>query len=352
MEHHRSAFVGAAIAAGISADIDQGSARPIPRSGARPMNDLGISSGMLLTGAIALAALIVSSIIRFATLRFRPSEKSSERIASLKSWWCVALLVIGAAVGGRLAIVALMGMVSLLAMHEFVSLPKSVPLRRSVRISTYVLVVTSYVMLGAGFVDQFVCLTPLLAVAVPGVTLIASGTADDAVNQIARASFATLVTIALGHAALLAYLPLESNPVAGPAGWFLFLVATTQINDIAQALVGRRIGRMRITQVSPAKTWEGFVGGVVIAVVVAVGLSRLLTPMSVSQTIVASLLISIAGLLGDLNMSLVKRDAGVKDSGTLVPGQGGILDRIDSLTFTAPAFYYFIVAAHSVGESW
>ncbi len=309
------------------------------------MNNLGISSGMLWTAAIALAALIAGTIIRLAALQVHPDEKRSERIASLKSWWCVAILVLAASVGGRLVIVVLMGMISVLAMREFLSLAMTRRSRRGIRIGAYVLLVVSYVMLAIGLVDWFVCAVPLLAFTIPSVTLIASGRADDAVNQIARTSFATLVTTyALGHAALLACLPPESNLVAGPAGWFLFLVATTQVNDIAQALVGRRIGRRPLTRVSPGKTWEGFVGGAAITIVVAVGLNRLLTPMSVNETIVASVLISIAGLLGDLNISLVKRDAGVKDSGTLIPGQGGILDRIDSLTFTAPAFYYFVQA--------
>lgn len=308
------------------------------------MNDLGIPSGVLWTAAMAFAALFTGTIIRMTIQRFRPTERSSEHIASLKSWWCVAALVLAASLGGRLTMIMLMGIISLLALREFVSLPLT-PLRRSVRMGAYVLVVASYLALATGLVDWFVSLLPFLAVAVPSVTLIISGNPSDAVTQIGRTSFAVLVTTyALGHAALLTCLPPESNSVAGPAGWFLFLVATTQINDIAQALAGRRFGRTRLTQVSPSKTWEGFVGGAVFTVVIAVGLSRLLTPMGLNQAIVASALISIAGLLGDLNMSLVKRDAGVKDSGMLIPGQGGILDRIDSLTFTAPAFYYFAQA--------
>jgi phosphatidate cytidylyltransferase len=160
----------------------------------------------------------------------------------------------------------------------------------------------------------------------------------------ASSAWGLLVTsYLLAHAVLLFALPEAANTVAGGAGWFLLLIMLTESNDIMQALVGRRIGRGKLAPiVSPHKTWEGFVGGVVSTVLLAMLLAPWLTPLTIWQAALGGLLISVGGLLGDLNISALKRDAGVKDSGTLLPGQGGILDRIDSLTFTAPLFYYFV----------
>ena len=130
----------------------------------------------------------------------------------------------------------------------------------------------------------------------------------------------------------------------GVAAWFLFLIAITETNDIGQAWVGRRFGSHKIAPVlSPNKTWEGFFGGQFVAGLLAIAIGPYLTPLDWQQFVIAAVLIAVAGFFGDLNMSAVKRAAHVKDSGDALPGQGGILDRVDSLTFTAPLFYLYLM---------
>ncbi|MDH3592215.1 MAG: CDP-archaeol synthase, partial [Planctomycetota bacterium] len=156
-----------------------------------------------------------------------------------------------------------------------------------------------------------------------------------------------LVVFCFSHVAMFFLLPESINPVGGAAGWVLFLVLLTESHDIAQALWGRRFGKHKlIPHISPGKTWEGLILGTLTTLTLAVLLAPVLTPLSASgrfaRPLLGGLLIAVGGLFGDLTMSAVKRDVGVKDSGTLIPGQGGLLDRIDSLTFTAPMFFYFV----------
>ncbi len=113
--------------------------------------------------------------------------------------------------------------------------------------------------------------------------------------------------------------------------------------DIGAYTMGRWIGRTRLSEISPKKTVEGAVFGVMGSAIVAVTGAWLLNWHSwpVSGALLG-ILIGVTSLLGDLTESMMKRDAGIKDSGQLIPGHGGILDRTDSYVFTAPLVYYFI----------
>ncbi len=121
------------------------------------------------------------------------------------------------------------------------------------------------------------------------------------------------------------------------------LVALTQTNDVAQYFWGKSFGNRRVApKVSPGKTWAGLLGGIATTTLLAATLGPMLTLLDWQHGIVVGLIIGVGGFLGDLSLSAVKRDLGVKDTGSMLPGHGGILDRVDSLTYTAPLFFHFI----------
>jgi phosphatidate cytidylyltransferase len=138
------------------------------------------------------------------------------------------------------------------------------------------------------------------------------------------------------------------NPHSLPLGLTALLLAFCCIwaADIGAYFMGKFFGRTSLSHISPKKTVEGAVFGVCGSVAVAVaGAWYLNWPGWPYTGVVLGLLIGIASLLGDLTESMMKRDAGVKDSGQLIPGHGGILDRTDSYVFTAPLVYYFVTMA-------
>ncbi len=113
--------------------------------------------------------------------------------------------------------------------------------------------------------------------------------------------------------------------------------------DIGAYTFGKFFGRTRLSEISPKKTVEGAVFGIVGSMAVGIAGSQLLHwPGFPGMGLILGLLVGIASLVGDLTESMMKRDAGVKDSGQLIPGHGGILDRADSYVFTAPIVYYFL----------
>ncbi len=112
------------------------------------------------------------------------------------------------------------------------------------------------------------------------------------------------------------------------------------INDTFAYLVGRAFGKRKLfPRVSPKKTWEGAIGGLVFALTAAYFMAKYEPIVNQVQWVTLAAIIVIAGSLGDLVESKLKRDAGVKDSGAIMPGHGGMLDRLDSLIFAAPFAY-------------
>jgi phosphatidate cytidylyltransferase len=128
------------------------------------------------------------------------------------------------------------------------------------------------------------------------------------------------------------------------AAWIYFVLAITWIQDTGAYFAGKNFGRHKMAPLlSPKKTWEGAAGGLlgsILAGVVCVPLLGL--PITLAQAGLLGLVGGIAGPLGDLAESMIKRQVGLKDAGNLIPGHGGILDRADSLLFTGPVLYYLI----------
>jgi len=126
------------------------------------------------------------------------------------------------------------------------------------------------------------------------------------------------------------------------AAWLFLVIACCWILDTAAYLVGRAIGRHKLApRISPGKTVEGGIAGLLAAMIWTAGVGMPLG-LTAAQALALGALLGVSGQVGDLCESLLKRRAGVKDSGALLPGHGGVLDRFDSLLFNAPAAFYYL----------
>jgi phosphatidate cytidylyltransferase len=200
-------------------------------------------------------------------------------------------------------------------------------------------------VLGMGVVGVAVAALVGLARLAPGPTI----EADPAIEAVVGPGFsrAVLGVLAGGFAPVYIGLPLGAlvaiHMLAGRNA-VLLLLATIVISDTAQYYTGRLLGRRRLApRVSPKKTVEGALGGLVAAPIVLYFAGPYLVPVPARWWMAALGLVLVAsGIAGDLFESLIKRAAGTKDSGALIPGHGGVLDRIDALLFATPVFYAYL----------
>lgn len=127
--------------------------------------------------------------------------------------------------------------------------------------------------------------------------------------------------------------------------WLLFLLVVVWVNDTGAYFAGRTLGRHKLSpEISPKKTIEGAIGGVMGGVIAAFAFAHLAgLGLNLPEAFALSAAIGVIAIVGDLAESVLKRSAGVKDSGAIIPGHGGMLDRIDSLLFTIPFLYFYLV---------
>jgi len=126
-------------------------------------------------------------------------------------------------------------------------------------------------------------------------------------------------------------------------GYLLFLLLAVESNDVAAFTSGKLLGRRKLREViSPNKTWGGAIGALAFSMALPWLLWFSFPHFGWLQLVLAGLIVGVGGQLGDLTLSVIKRDLGVKDMGSLIPGHGGLLDRVDSLIFTAPLFFHMV----------
>jgi phosphatidate cytidylyltransferase len=304
--------------------------------------DIGLNVLRALGG---LYAILVAASASVLWLRWRaPENDRKELVQRIRSWWLIVSIFSIAMIMTRNVSVAFFAFVSFLALKEYLSIVPTRRADRRVLFWAYLAIPVQYYWVAEAWYGMFIIFIPVYVFLLLPLRMVLIGETKDFLRAAGTLHWGIMTLVfGISHIAYLLVLPEASNPNAGGPGLVLFLVFLTQFNDVAQYLWGKTLGRHKIIpKVSPNKTWEGFLGAVATTTLLSLLLSGWLTPMSWRVAIAAGLLIGIAGFIGDVTISALKRDIGLKDSGSMLPGHGGILDRIDSLTYTAPLFFHFI----------
>lgn len=303
-----------------------------------------VPPSVLWTLAGIVALLVVATIVVALMRRGDAADRHAELAARVRSWWALVAVFAVAISFSRALAIAFFAILSFLALKEYLSLIPTRRADRRVLFWAYLCVPLQYLWVWREWYNLFLIFIPVWAFLFIAMRMVLRGETRDFLRAAGTIHWGLMTMVfGLSHLAYLLVLP-EGKPVAAHgAALLLFVVLLTELNDVAQYVWGRAIGRRKVIEsVSPKKTVEGLLGGAATTTLIAFLLAPLLTPLTPLDSIAVGLMIGFGGFLGDVTISAVKRDIGVKDSGSMIPGHGGILDRIDSLLFTGPVFFHFM----------
>jgi len=304
----------------------------------------GVDSSVLWFVAGLYGLLVFASLLLLALKRKLPEKDYHEIALRIRSWWVMVTVFTGAMLLSRTISIWFFGLLSFLALKEYLSMIPTRRADRRVLLWCYLTIPLQYYWVASEWYGMFIIFIPVYVFLFLPLSMIRIGETRNFLHAAGTLHWGTMTMVfSLSHVAFLLTMPKTEIMHAGGAGLVLYLVFLTQINDIAQFCWGKLFGKRKIVPtVSPNKTWEGFIGGVITTSLLALLAGPVLVGMPMWALLFTGALISAAGFVGDVTISALKRDIGVKDSGSMLPGHGGILDRLDSLTYSAPLFFHFI----------
>jgi len=301
----------------------------------------------LFTGLIL--ALLGATLIAAAIRRWWPAAQGGQNVivetifARINSWWAIVIALSIAALFGRLGVVVLFTVISFSALREFLTLTAK---RRAdhwvLMFSFFVALPLQYILVYIGWVGLFSILIPVYAFLFLPVLAAMRGDTAGFLSRVAETQWGLMLTIfATSHAPALMLLD-----IPGFEGKQILLIAwlviVVQGADIAHFITPKLMGRTRIAPtLAHSRTWEGFIGALGAGTVVGTALAWI-TPFAPWQAAPIALAVSTLGYAGGMVMAAIKRDKGVVDWSHLIPGQGGFIDRLDSVMFSAPLFFHLV----------
>jgi phosphatidate cytidylyltransferase len=296
---------------------------------------------LLVIGSFLTLASLTGFVLRISVREAAAIGVIENLNTRIKAWWWIVLILGSAVFAGPAALIVLFALISFVALREFLTLTAIQAVDRPAVLASFlVLLPIQYALVALGRYDWFVGFLPPFGLLL---VLILSALTGDARNYLARTAELVLglmiCVFGISHVPALLMLHItgyEDRQVL----LMVFLILVAQVSDVMQYMWGKLAGRHKIApEISPSKTVEGLIGGIASATAFGAGLWWM-TPFTVIQAGVMAFLIALAGFLGGLVMSAIKRDRRVKDWSQFIPGHGGMLDRVDSLCFSAPMFFY------------
>jgi len=291
--------------------------------------------------AVLVAATGATRLIENRAAGARQREIAANLKARVNAWWVMIAVFATALLAGRVVTLCLFFLISFLCLREVITLlPTRTADHRTLLWVFFVLAPAQYLLIGFERYGIFSIFIPVYAFLFIPIRSALRGDTEAFLARTASIQWALMVSVYLvSHAPALLILTIPGYE-GETFKLMVFLLVVVQGSDVLQYIFGKTLGRRPIApKLSPNKTVEGFVGGILSATALGAALWWI-TPFSPLAAAGMALLCALMGFAGGLVMSAIKRDRGIKDYGSLLPGHGGMLDRIDSLCFAAPVFFH------------
>ncbi len=302
--------------------------------------------GQLFTGlvlALLAATLGASALQRWGRMTGRKAIIVQTLFARINAWWAMLVALSLAGLAGRAGIVVLFALVSFSALREFLTLTAK---RRAdhwlLMFSFFVALPGQYLLLGFGQVGLLTIFIPVYAFLFLPVLAAVKGDTSGFLSRVAETQWGLMLCIfAASHVPALLWIEIPGYD-GKEILLISWLVIVVQAGDIAHFVVPRLLGRTRIApKIHHSRSWEGFLGALGTGVLVGTALAWI-TPFALWAAALLALAVAMLGYGGGMVMAAIKRDKGVADWGHLLPGQGGFIDRLDSVLFAAPMFFHLV----------
>ena len=304
---------------------------------------LALQSEIFRTYAIIVLGVLVVAGLALALLKWGFRKNVTSLWLTYRSWLVMAPLILGCVFAGRVAVIVFTCLLAGWGLKEFAratGLYSDWWMTGAAYLGIVAVGVTSLVSQpqgqepGHGWYGLFIAL-PVYAVAL---ILLIPILRNKVQGQLQYMSLAIVGFIYIGW--MFGHLAFLAN-ATNAYGYLLYILFATELNDVAAFTCGKLFGKRQFrSNISPKKTWGGALGALAVALVLPWLLRFSFPHFGTTQLILTGLIVGIGGQLGDLAISVIKRDIGIKDMGAVIPGHGGILDRIDSLIYVAPLFFH------------
>jgi len=297
-----------------------------------------------LMGAVA-GLLVIASTVGWLLHRRAAGHGGSATIdnlnARIRAWWVMVAVLTACFLLGTTTTVLLFALASVFALREFVTLTPTRPGDHMPLVACfYLMLPIQYWLIFDDWYGLFAIFLPVYGFLSLPILMAISGDTEGFLERVTKIQWGVLITvycISYAPALLLLKLPGGSERNMLLLIWLLLVV---QLSDVLQYVFGKLLGRHPVApRISPSKTVEGLLGGGASAIAIGAALYAL-TPFNPWQAALMATLVVLAGFLGGLALSAAKRSLGAKDWGTMIEGHGGMLDRLDSVSFAAPVFFH------------
>lgn len=304
----------------------------------------------LIAGVLALlvVASIAGRILSRRALTAAGRATVENITARIRAWWVMAALFVVSLSTGTAGSSVLFSLISFFALREFVTLAPTRPGdHRALFWSFFIVTPIQYYLVWTGWYGLFSILIPVYVSIFLPIRTVLEGDAERFLERTAINQWGLMICVYfVSHVP--AVLALRIPGYEGQTAKLMFyLVLVVELSDVLQYVWGKSLGRHPVApSISPNKTWEGLAGGLACATALGTAIWWA-TPFRPLEAAAMSLVVTLMGFAGGLIMSAIKRDRGVKDYGALIGGHGGMLDRIDSLCFSAPIFFHLTRYFHA-----